>query len=291
MASGKYKPALFELVKPSKKPESGGTLATPKWFYTGKKVGTEPLRGEAVVTETNAPVAPADKAIATKAEIPASGDEATQRYRFSPSASMPEVLASRKVTITLSYWLLGLALLTLIAVVIGAYRLGQGNPPRIAPVGETTGTGVAPGEPASEMPSEPVAEVPAEQIAEPIAPAAEPVEDLAAAAPTASAAPGTRGEGITLIICSNTQLRNLKPVQQYFNTSGIDTRIGRYGGRYVLYSSEVFESLEATKSLRAQVKELGMHYNDKKPRTAPRFKPETFASAYPVNTDRITKDF
>lgn len=294
MASGKYKPALFELLKTSKKPEGGDTLETPKWFYTGKKVRTEPLRQESVVTKTNAAVAPADKTVASKAEIPPGGVEARQRYRFSPSASMPEGLSSRKLTITVSYWLLGLALLTQLVVVIGAYRLGQNNPPLFAAVDGPTDAGPTSSGPVTDLGSAPGAEQSLVQSSELAAQASGSTEDFepqATPADTTIAPPGPSAKEIALIICSDSQLRNLKPVQQYFNTSGLDTSIGRYGKQYVLYSSQVFPSVEATRSLRAQVKALGMHYNDKKPRSAPIFQPDTFASAYTVNTDRITKDF
>jgi len=96
--------------------------------------------------------------------------------------------------------------------------------------------------------------------------------------------------GMCLIICGNRDSsRALRPVQEYFNKSGIPVEIGISEGRYVVYTRQAFErksSIDARK-LKKNITLVGRKYNDNKPKGALLFGAETFAGAYAANVNRI----
>ena len=298
MSGRKYKPALFELLGTSTKPDEGAKLKTPEWFYGDTKTATEPLRRDTMVTKPTEVQAPAAKIPSPGHDEPRPSNETAKRYKFANPAAISQSFATRRVTFTVSYWLLALAILTMMVFLIVAYQLGQANPPVVSSADAIDGAELRSSGPLIGTSNTTATGGPRVDAAPPVpgtvAPRALPATGLTSGHRDTAASTGTGPapptEGIVLVICSSTNLRHLGPVQQYFNTSGIDTLIGRFEGRYVLYSRQVAPNSNDLKTLRDQVKSLGMHYNEKKAPNAPRFNAESFATAYAVNVDRIEKD-
>lgn len=279
MASRKYKPALFELLKTPRKGNEEGSLETPGWFYGRKKSDTEPARKETIVNK------PAGKPTTS------TNTEATKRYTFAQTARLPESFLTQKVTFTASYWLIGLAALTMLAAIMGAYILGQGNPPTSAPeipadlkdipsVEQLDQTFHTP----SGQGFLPETQTPATSIAvtQPPVTTVLPTSSLDIPAAIAPA------EGIVLAILTHKHERDLKPVQEYFTRNGVNTNIGRNkNGQFVLYSKETFLTTKATLRLRPRIVKLGANYNRDKPKTALGFNPDSFAGAYAMNSSDI----
>lgn len=271
MAGRKYKPALFELINTPRKGDEGGSLKTPGWFYGRTKSATEAAQKETIVNKS------AGKPTAT---------ETTKRYTFTHAARLPESFLTQKVTFTASYWLIGLTALTMLTAIVGAYILGQGNPPTIVPeipadlkntpsAGQPDQTPLAPPNqefsPATKTPpASPAVMLPSVTTTPPT-----PTADTPSAIAPA--------EGIVLTILTHEHVRDLQPVQAYFTRNGVNTNIGRYKGQFVLYSKETFLTRSATLRLKPKVIKLGANYNKEKPKTALGFNPDSFTGAYTLN--------
>jgi len=106
--------------------------------------------------------------------------------------------------------------------------------------------------------------------------------------PAASEAVSAR-KGLSLVICSHTNQRELGQVQAYFARKGVPAEIGQFDNRYVLYSVQTFETITQAKQskLKDAVVELGRRYNSEREKGAAIFQAKTFESAWWINIEKI----
>jgi len=291
MAGKKYRPALFELIgKGRLKPNRTCSMTTPKWFYSGRRGTTvEPLRREPKVVrqqEGDFPV----KAAAQPEVIEPEETEPTIESSFGLH------LVDKKLAVWAPYWAVAVAILGLILSLLVAFWLGQTSVAASEPgAGEAT-VSVPSG---SKLPEEAALEggFQPQNLAADNSEKTPGINQKAALTNTVggnetSPPERTAGQGKNcLILCSSPQERQLRSVQTYFSTKGVFTRIGKFGGRYVLYCDEGTDSTGsvAAQKFRNNIVELGKRYNSEKPRTAPSFLPSTFDSAYWVLRENISK--
>lgn len=300
MAARKQKPALFELIgKGPLKPDGTGRLRTPGWFYGRKAAATTTPASPAESAQgLPLPVAPpAGPPPAAGPQIPPVSPK-SPLYSAAAAKRQPSLairLANQNVQFSASYWVVGLVLLGAILIVLVVFRLGQISVRTDTPAQTETPPARTLDDLTSSEPRPDVLQTtqrspaPRSQPAEPPSQVSRPATP-SPAPPGSSAAPVPPEAGLCLILASHTNQRDLRAVQSYFSTSGLDTRIGRLGQSYVLHSQQTFANMAAARSsqLKDRVAKLGRDYNTKKPETAPRFSPATFESAYWANVDKIT---
>ncbi len=293
MSGKKYKPALYELIsKEQNHPGKGKTLETPSWFYTGQE--TKKVNNETKAKESAKP-APSSKLI--------------KELLNGPTVSAH--LNNKQLEISASFWILGLVILGLILTHMVSYMLGQRNTVYEQPQVAITEDQQQPADPLSLVRQSPVRQNiypekssqatsrPPVAVTTPIV-KQEPVKPVAVTIPVTSAPevanktpepkPVLNTEGsLCYIMCGYESQRELRPVQEYFNKSGLDTEIGRFQGRYVLYTRLTFErkkSIEAAR-LKDIIVKVGAKYNKNKPKGALGFGKDTFSGAFPVIKSNI----
>lgn len=301
MHSKKYKPALYELIgKGQIKPSTKGGLKTPDWFYTGES-----------------------KSAVTDSEIKDSTAEPVVKKplaeRFRPKLTMPNFTArlkERRLEISTNFWILSLVGLALILTHSVSFMLGQRNVanshaenPVIAaaapgfdagsrPAQDTLAsvmqTAIRPDIYPARKPSALVKEtlIPAVKSEQPAHRNAMAIDSSGMTEQRASRSASTQKStgGMCLIICGHpNSMRELRPVQAYFNKNGLPVEIGSFQGRYVVYTQLNFDKQNSREAnmLREMVVKIGRNYNSKKPKGALGFGENTFAGAYAANIDRI----
>ena len=273
MASRKYKPALFELVKKGPlKPDQTGALKVPRWF--GKQSG--PAK---VVAQPKLPVE--QPRFVPPTESSADVDE--PRVRLSAGTG--------KLDFSVSYITAGLLVLALLLLLALTYRLGYKHgfdyiPGADAPASDSAA--VEPDAPAAVnrlVNSEPRPEVWQRPV-----PTAAPAAAVTPAAParTEPIVPAVPQKG-NVLVCASGKTGDLEPLQDYFAANGISCGIGRLGSVNVLVTRASFEGRNDPQyaATKKQVARVGALYNQNKPKDAASFSESTFASAYLVSVDKI----
>lgn len=289
MGSKKYKPALYELLdRGNLKPDSKGVIRTPKWFYTGsreeeptKNSGFEPSK-----PVTQEPVA--DKPIRRKLQF--SGPWARK---------VVEVVSRDRFEISASRWVLLMVGVGLLLTHLVTFKIGQQS--------GSQSTGSAKVVPGSEEGSGNFGDIQKAAIRpgvlEGVGLPGGKKEEAVSKAPlkiestmkpkiaAVKSIPSVSAGGQVLILCGHSSERELRPVQAHFSKQNFGTAIGRFGGRYVLYSSQTFGSKtdQSALVLRQRAGAIGRTYNSLKQAGALGFDEETFMGAFPVNLDRIQK--
>lgn len=294
--NGKYKPALFELIEKGQlKPNRSGAMSTPDWFYTGKKK--------------------------KKTETPESNDSEANNAFKSPRLKlrMPDFTArmkEKRLEISTNFWIVSLVGLALVLTHLTSFMLGKrgtvepvaGNPTSLsAAMDIPAGKSVPANKVIDRSELAGIRQSPVRQNIYPqrrkAAPAAK--KTTATASPTrrtvadvaksqtlavATKTAVTRGGDMCLIMCGHPDsIRALRPVQEYFNKKGIPVEIGRFQGRYIVYTRQNFAKQSGADAVRLkeEIGRAGMEYNHNKPKGALGFGAETFAGAFAVNKNRI----
>jgi hypothetical protein len=168
-----------------------------------------------------------------------------------------------RIEMSVPYPLAVVVMLGVVAVVLVAFRVGQGTPIRVA---DDAGT------PAGENSTEPAGvEFPDILAGRQEAPAAENRETVVA----------STGDNC-IVITQYTTDRDLKPVQKYFAENGIETEIEKSAGRYFLVTKRLYENPNrgGTDGYAAlqRIKEVGANY--RAPQGYESFAPNLFSDAY-----------
>jgi hypothetical protein len=269
MAPKRDKPALYELMNKS-------SMTTPAWFYGTRKAD----RGGS----------PASEDARLDAKEP-SQPEAQGNGIFGKR------LIGNRLQLTVSYWVLAVAVLALILVLSIAFRMGQKQLTGNAPVTVGSQSDYAKAEPKPRNETKPAVVVPVKTPAR--TPAVDKVDR-----------PGTAGVGSPaavigqidthttavaadadqcFVLCGDTNRDSLMLVQKYFNDNGLDTFVGRFQGRFVLATRQKFDSSKSADAikLKDKIEALGEGYNDKRAAGAPIITPKTFQQAYIVRAGSI----
>jgi len=292
MASNKNRPALYELIKKSTIKPPKGWLKTPDWFYKVGERGkiipgqSQPASEKAEKTGVNFPPIPKSPAIKTEATGGIkNGENRLFQLQHIPGTSR----SNARLVVSASYWILALVGLGLVLAFLVSYRLGQKkvvsveqykDAPPASAIAELRNSPPRPE--VMVRPSPPPQEKPVNKT--------EDISAVSAKPQTAAINAGAAVKnGQVLIICSLDKAELLQPVQEYFNSNGVSTQIGQFGGSFVLYAVDMVESIKDIKAeqLKKNVALIGGQYNNQKPKDAPYFNVSTFQSAYWVGIDRI----
>jgi len=289
MAGKGYRPALFELVRKGPlKPNQKGTLTTPKWFYNRKNGSVvEPVRRE---TEPRV--------------IDSSDDQAESAARPRPEpAERPESiiglqLSDKRLAFWAPYWAVGLVFMGFFLCFLVTFWLGQISVRGSESPPDQQNIGAASLEDIREDPVQRgVLDLAARTEEGAGTPGVGKAENQAAnltAAPEAKEASQQNSAAVPgrncLVLCSHSNQRELRSVQEYFSTKGVLTKIGRFSRSYIVYCEEGADRPSSSEAviLRNRMIDIGRRYNSEKPRGAASFLPSTFESAYWVERDRIT---
>jgi hypothetical protein len=214
---------------------------------------------------------------------------------------------ARRVHVSISHGILILTALGAILVLLGIFRLGQmaGN------TSDSQSAAISATSPASSLQAPPAAENKLQSLRESStrpdalqAPrggrSAQPAIIVSPETPavsqtgiTPAQAPATAksAAALHLVICTQDSATELAALKIYFNRKGVSVEIGRFGSKYILYSTRSFDSIKDAdvSGLQKTVAELGGKYNAEKDPGAAVFSPKTFAadSTYFVRAEKI----
>ena len=296
MGSKKYRPALYELLdRGNLKPDKKGVIRTPKWFYAGSREGESKEDSGVEQAKPSVQVGDVDGPIGRKLQ-----------FKGQWARRAVEVVSRNRFEISASRWVLLLVGVGLLLSHLVVFKMGQqsgsqttgvetfaadseGGSPALKDIqkaeirpdvlqggGLSSGSRGIRGETVSRasVKSEPT-------IKRKVESKNEPAEVIAAVSVG----------GQVLILCGHSSERELRPVQSHFSKQNFGTAIGRFGGRYVLYSLQAFENKtdRGAMELKQRAGAIGRTYNSSKQSGALGFDEETFKGAFPVNLESIQK--
>ena len=98
-------------------------------------------------------------------------------------------------------------------------------------------------------------------------------------------------KGSRLVVLTWRSPAELSPVMAFFAKKGIETEVGRFGTKFVLFTKESFGTGDdvRVREVKEDIRRYGALYRDEKPATAPIFLAQSFAQAYPVKSDSIKR--